>query len=358
MRFYFMDTARIAFMFSVILFHIALIFSATYTWRITNPSHNIIFDYLAFFLHSFHMHGFFIVSGFFSGHTMSKKNENEFMKDRLIRIGLPLITIGFTLNYIMNLYTQNIEYDFLSLNYYVFGEWLGHLWFLGNLLTYSFILYILIQKKIPIIWSKKYPVFQLYLLGIVFQLLAIISGKLFSMHFLIISTFDLIQYFPYFLFGYVLYNHQSIFSHIDYQKIKIHVFFSLVLSILLVYMKIHLSNEVNTKPYQIFFILCESYLSISLSLGLIALFKFTHFFNSASDFASKLSDASYTMYLLHQPFVIVLFYFLAPFKNPIIAYVFMSVATLTLTYLIHQKVIRTNKHMSFLINGNTKFNSK
>lgn len=81
------------------------------------------------------MQGFYLISGFFFAMMVQKYGIKKNCKRRLLSIGVPLIFVGVTFNTLLNLTSD--KFVFISLyKYIIFGEWLAHLWFLGNLLIY------------------------------------------------------------------------------------------------------------------------------------------------------------------------------------------------------------------------------
>jgi peptidoglycan/LPS O-acetylase OafA/YrhL len=91
-------------------------------------------------------------------------------------------------------------------------------------------------------------------------------------------------------------------------------------------------------------------LNIILSLSFILFFKSSSFFNSNNINIRKLSDASYSIYLLHFPFLVGFFH-LYNIHNPIIGFLAISLSTLLSTYFIHKFIIQKFQIASLLLNG-------
>src|SRR5215468_6735434 len=78
-----------------IVFHASVSFVATPNdtpiWIVMDNSRSIAMSLLFFVLHIFRMTTFFIVAGFFAHMSFHKKGMGGFIKDRLKRIGIPLV---------------------------------------------------------------------------------------------------------------------------------------------------------------------------------------------------------------------------------------------------------------------------
>ncbi|WP_409074713.1 acyltransferase family protein [Pseudoalteromonas sp. SR41-1] len=65
------------------------------------------------------------------------------LRDRLNRVMIPLIFTGGTINSVFNYYSFNEHYSGVY-NYILKGDWMGHLWFIGNLAIYYLCFYFLL----------------------------------------------------------------------------------------------------------------------------------------------------------------------------------------------------------------------
>jgi fucose 4-O-acetylase-like acetyltransferase len=136
-RYHGLDFARSALLLLGVFYHTALIFRGDNTWRVTSEfSSNFLF-WLTDFTTSFRMEGFYLVSGFFL-FLAYEQNKSNILIQRIQRIFIPMMFMAFTFNqYLMHAsynynYTDNFKY------YIILGQWLEHLWFLGNLIGYFF----------------------------------------------------------------------------------------------------------------------------------------------------------------------------------------------------------------------------
>ena len=91
---------------------------------------------------SFFMGLLFLISGYFSAFSYDKKGAERFLKDRLRRIGIPLLFFALVVN--LRVSYSAVEAQLTFLQYVIrphIWDWrlmYSHLWFLGHLLVYAF----------------------------------------------------------------------------------------------------------------------------------------------------------------------------------------------------------------------------
>jgi peptidoglycan/LPS O-acetylase OafA/YrhL len=348
-----MDSARGIFMIIGVFLHAAVVYRDSSMAKALEQ--HPFFDYLIYFIHLFRMEGFFIVAGFFAALLMSKYGPKKVLFERIFRLGIPMITIGMTLNYLMNRST-NGNFDVMSLHYYIHGQWLVHLWFLGNLITYiALTAYLFIYRrsfidsafKILLQFSKKtfFP-FMIAISTISYYFGYIIYKYVIAI-FIFIDTLQFFQYLPFYFLGYLLFNNIHFFNAlISYKRLLPHIIISGIL--LLTTSRVIIYAD--TLSEIILFRFITIYLGIVLSLSFILFFKSSSFFNSNNINIRKLSDASYSIYLLHFPFLVGFFH-LYNIHNPIIGFLAISLSTLLSTYFIHKFIIQKFQIASLLLNG-------
>ena len=353
MRYYYMDSVRAFFMILGIFIHTGQIYV---TSLVNEREVNVFFDYLIFIIHTFRMHGFYIIAGFFAAMLIEKKGAKVFLFDRLIRLGIPMFTIGFTFNSFINYADFTIQSDIISLHYYLSGAWLWHLWFLGNLIIYiGLTAYLLIKYKTTINFisnafiqiSKRFFFPLMIVAQTVFFYIGYTVDKFLIHNFLFISFLDFFRYLPFYFLGYLLFTNRHFFeSLITYERLKYHIFFSILILFTMSSYIIHADSLLEFITFR----LIKMYLAVVFSLAFILLFKSIPLFNQHNVKIRKISDASYSIYLLHLPFM-TLFFNLYKVQNPFMAFIMISLSTLIITYLLHVFIIQKFKFMSLLFNG-------
>lgn len=359
MRFHYMDSARAAFMLIGVFFHTALIYTTTHSWLVASVQSNVVFDYVTYIIHLFRMEGFYVIAGFFAALLIEKKGAKSFLRERMIRLGIPMITIGFTLNYYMNELSTAKPILTTGFWYILKGDWLGHLWFLGNLIIYIALTALFIIKKKNIFdkivdffdgSTKKYFIMKFMFISYFFYIFgAIVSAHLVDRA-LFFTTSLFFTYLPFYLLGYFFYAKHHISELIlDYKKLKYHMLATML--ILLFMSKTFIFNH-DISSIKIISKFVGVYLSIVLCLSSLLLFKSIALLNRSSVRVRKLSDASYSIYLLHQPFIVGLFaIFNKQIQNPILGFILISFSTMLITYLIHVYFIQRYQIISLLLNG-------
>ncbi|MDX2131728.1 MAG: acyltransferase family protein [Planctomycetota bacterium] len=142
------DAARAVAMFGGLLLHgaIGYIENRPPQWPLADPSQSPFFDVIVYVIHAHRMQAFFLIAGFFGAMMIATKGPGAFVRNRLVRIGIPtvggLLLIGpLTMFTILFALQQSGRADpdastwRLFLGYYISrtpGQWFDpiHLWFL------------------------------------------------------------------------------------------------------------------------------------------------------------------------------------------------------------------------------------
>ncbi|HEX4939925.1 MAG TPA: acyltransferase family protein [Candidatus Kapabacteria bacterium] len=96
-RLHYLDHLRAHMMLLGILFHCALSYShfePGEDWAYVEPASHHLFDLACGTIHLFRMPAFFIVAGFFAALILERKSARHFMRDRSLRVVLPLLLLA------------------------------------------------------------------------------------------------------------------------------------------------------------------------------------------------------------------------------------------------------------------------
>jgi hypothetical protein len=153
-RIYFGDYLRAAIVCLVILHHTAITYGASgsfyYTEAATDPAAAGLLSLLTNFDQAWFMGAFFLISGYFVPASFDRKGVRRYLRDRLIRLGIPLLVFYFVLNpltvYIAFSHTpaaQLAQQGFTipvatTWQFYVNTVGIGPLWFVEMLLLFEF----------------------------------------------------------------------------------------------------------------------------------------------------------------------------------------------------------------------------
>ncbi|MFT6260410.1 MAG: glucan biosynthesis protein C [Bermanella sp.] len=356
-RIYFLDAMRSILMTLGIVLHSANVFSDG-PWAIQNIHTSELFTDLVLFIHQFRMPAFFIVSGFFCHMTLSKYGHKRFLKVRIPRIIIPLIITAISLNSVQNwllIEYQEAAFSLLTIDYWLQGIWVSHLWFL-NCLVYYFITASVLYANFSSFFhkigchasnfitnSKGLYLFALPLLSLIFIKISYLAPEL-PNNVYAPSVSEAIRYSIYFIFGILIgFRRELLWEIMRPSTVKI----SGVILLLAIFICLPSQQKIFLNVYSLYI----KYL-ISWVLCFLCFLFFYKYFNKKSTFFSYLSEASYTIYLFHHLFVI--FYGLILINlelNIFFKFTILVIATFSTTTLIHQYIILKFPIFRFLFNG-------
>ena len=130
-----LDRIRATLMVLGVVLHAADVFLTTGDWLVADRHRSVVFDALVALIHSFRVPGFFLLSGLLFAGSLGRHGAPELLARQLLRLGLPLLTCWTLLNSVqLGLMAWHRGADpweaFFSLNTPMY-----HLWFLRNLLV-------------------------------------------------------------------------------------------------------------------------------------------------------------------------------------------------------------------------------
>jgi len=345
-----------------IVLHSANVFTDT-QWAIQNNQTSEFFSYLVDLIHAFRMPAFFIVSGFFCHMTLSRYGSKLFLSTRIPRILIPLLVVAISLNTLQNwILSDYHETDFtiFTIEYWLQGKWISHLWFLNCLIYYFFtaaLLHTFIPKTLTYssdllsrlmlssngLYLFIAPVVTLIFLKVSYQ----IPEFPFNAYNLCIA--ESIKYAPFFIFGSLLgYN-----RNLMHDFIKTKAIFTIITALFFI-AYIFIPTD-KTSTHYIFDLYIHSLIPWILC---VLCFKFfNRFFNKESGFFSYLSEASYTIYLFHQFFVIAYGIVLINTElNIILKFIILISTTFISTHIIHKYFILKFDTARYMFNGKKNTN--
>jgi len=144
----YLDNLRIYLTVLVILHHASLAYGGSGGWAI----HDVVTDEISPILltlfnalnQSYFMTAFFLLAGYFTPRSFARKGTKNFLLDRFVRLGIPLLiytTIGININsFLVSKYQLGIPFRFN------FRYEAGHLWFVQVLLLFA-LLYATFQRS-------------------------------------------------------------------------------------------------------------------------------------------------------------------------------------------------------------------
>jgi Acyltransferase family len=147
-RLFFIDHLRVALIILVVLHHLAVIYAANTGFYYVEPPRDdlpavVVLVFFELFNQAYFMGFFFLLSGYFTPGSFDRKGRRSFLKDRLLRLGIPLIVYMFVLNPIacIGIYHMPVELTGITTSF----TWrhypklidMGPLWFAAMLLIFD-----------------------------------------------------------------------------------------------------------------------------------------------------------------------------------------------------------------------------
>ncbi|WP_078556754.1 acyltransferase family protein [Alkalihalobacterium alkalicellulosilyticum] len=307
-----LDWLRVWLTLAVFLYH-CLMFVNPFPWHVKNNLLDSSFAlFISLFMGVWLMPAFFAISGISVYYALQKRTSQAFVKERVIRLGIPLVFGILILSppqvYIERITTSQLSGSFLAfIPRYFDGLYLEiggtgnfafvglHLWYLLVLLIFSLLIVpLLLMRKNGRI-NKPFKTTYLFFLPIP---LILINSTANLVH---LGGWDLLFYLAIFLYGMYLFSKES-FKHVVKNTISIHIIMAIISTSLYIYL--FMTGMYHSLLFSIVKVL--SCWSMFLVLFYVA-DKFFFYSNQKLKYASQ---ASMPFYILHQPVIVIVGYFL------------------------------------------------
>lgn len=354
----YIDNIRLLVIVFVVLQHIAVTYSGFGDWYYMEPGQigivqTTIFGFYQAFMQGFFMGILFLISGYFIPDAYDKKGFKKFVKDRLIRLGIPTVIYMFIIGPIVIFGIMGGHIDgyglpdtyikYITEFHFISGT--GPLWFALALLIFT-IIYALFRKFIaPRVResNKDFPVFSkilmlILLIGVCAFLIRIIQPIGTNIMNMQLCYFS--QYVILFIVG-IRSKRNGWFEKLDYATGKPWLIWGISLGFVLFAIIMISGGALNgdLAPFNggitwqnAAYALWESFVSVSMSVGLIALFK--EKFNKQNNLIKTMSDNAFSVYVFHAPVIVALSLLFAPIDLiPIIKFVILSIIGVPIVFL-------------------------
>ncbi|XDD47535.1 acyltransferase family protein [Leptospira sp. WS39.C2] len=362
-RLVYLDNLRSFALLLGIVFHSAIVYASDIQYAIQTEERSDILSYFCYWIHSFRMPMFYMISGFFSAMVIEKKGIGFYWEGRFKRILIPtifgLIFLAPIQYFLMEkVRTPNVDlFEFLK--YFFTKEKFqhSHLWFLVDLFCFSMI-YILIHK-----WIKKFVSLEfwkgfelrllvLFLLGFLFVLgLHTQFPKGESYYGIFKLTF--VYQFSFFLLGVFCFFWKEILVQKNSSPFKVTAVFvwAIFFSLLLMDLEI-------TDPLWIYFSYANPlYRTLHIFVWVLSPYLWTIFFvtllirygNEEGKLGRYTIEASLPIYLLHHPISLVFAFLMKDSIFPLWGKFFLhNLVVLSVSFLLYECFIQRSKPLRFL----------
>jgi surface polysaccharide O-acyltransferase-like enzyme len=332
-RLFFIDNLRIALISLIVLHHLSITYGHSGGWYYYEgqPDDITVLVITLFTLvnQAFFLGFFYLISGYFTPGSYDRKGPWPFLKDRLLRLGIPLlfyiVFIDPIVEYAVASTVGNIPISFGEFLGQYFGNYrglgLGPVWFIEVLLIFTifYVVWRLVVKPsvTPPQRDGKPPsnlaiaTFAL-LLGVVTFVVRIWLplGWVFELLMLQFAYFP--QYIALFVVGIIAYR-QNWFLGIPTTTGKVWLGIAIILIVVLLPIMFILGGalEGNTDPFlggvhwQSFaFSVWEQFVGMGMVVGLLVLFR--EKLNHQGKLAKDMAASAYTVFIIHAPVIVVL----------------------------------------------------
>jgi len=358
----FVENLRIFLIILVILLHISIIYGGVGNYPIREkPTEDISPIILTFFnaiCQSFFMSLFFLISGYFVPASFDKKGPKLFLRDRFIRLGIPLLVyttfFRYVLDYLFSTFRgEAVTFRDVLLNDLIHPAWvIGPLWFVEALLIFCIVytVYRTILKRFPFIIRDAFPANKSITLTIIILALLTFIVRIFFPVGREVHVFQLghfVHYIFCFFLGIISYRKgwiDDISSRLGlWKKVSIGVIIALPF---LLFLGKEPELFIGGFTLQSFiFSLWESIACYSIIIALVSLFK--ERFASQSSLTKWMAPNVYTVYIIHQlivtPLSIIFLYTVIP---SYVKFIIVSILAVPLCFLfsgIIRKISITRK---------------
>lgn len=323
-RLFFLDHLRAALTIQVVLHHLAVIYGANTAFYYVEPPDPVAQVLLVLFElvnQAYFMSCFFLISGYFTPGSFDRKGPGAYYKDRLLRLGIPLVIYVFVLSPIASIGLDQAPASFAHLTPPFTWQQLpsllgvGPLWFAEMLLFFG-LGYVIwrrlvrarVQPTERVSHPPSYRAIGLFIL--VLALASYLMRIVVPMGvFIPILGFPSLAYFPqylsFFILGAIAFRRnwfQTIPGSVGRTGFVVAGVSTIVLA------PLAFSRGTAFLGYgtlqSVAYALLDSTFSVGICLALITFFR--HFLNRQTRFGRFLSQQAFTVYIIHIPVIVLL----------------------------------------------------
>ncbi|WHX39409.1 acyltransferase [Mesobacillus sp. AQ2] len=352
-RHFYLDWIKVLAMMIVFLYHCSMFFNS-FDWHIKNNIINHTYvEFFSLLVGNWIMPIFFVLSGMSTYYALKRRDSTSFIKERLLRLGIPLLLGIFLLSppqvYIeritnlqfngsfMQFYPHYFDGLYLEIggngNFAFFGH---HLWYLLMLLLFSGITLPFFLKIRQDAGRKEFSILHYLLIPIPLSIAALTVNSIVNL-----GSWGIIFYLLLYISGFYFFARESLRQFVRKTGLFAGGFSILFTAIYLNWVIFYGFPLKTGVSWAIFMIVRVLLVWNTLFFMLFLGDKYLDFTNRTLKYAS---EASMPFYILHQPIIIVIGYFIYsidwPIPLKIIVLVSLSFALIMCIY--HFMIRRVN----------------
>ncbi|MCA1040086.1 acyltransferase family protein [Bacillus infantis] len=348
-RHYDLDWIKVLGMLIVFLYHCSMFFNS-FDWHVKNNVINKTYiELFSLSVGNWIMPVFFAISGISTYFALEKRNSGAFLKERTVRLGIPLLLGVFFLSppqvYIERLTNKQFEGSFFEFfPHYFDGLYLeiggtGNFAFFGHHLWYLLMLLIFSALTLPFFLNERQRIkdnsfsFNHYLL----LPLPLAGAALWTNGFLNLASWGIIFYLLIYIYGYYFFARES-FRIFVRNNGRLTGTISIVSIAAYVMWAFLIGFPMHGTAFYIFTILRVLLVWNTLLFVFFLGDKYLNFTNRTLNYAN---EASMPFYILHQPFIIVLGFmivqvnWMVPYK-----FIFLAAVSFAVIMALYHVIIR------------------
>lgn len=362
-RIRYMDAARSVLILIGVLLHASNLYRIDSTWIVVDTDQHSIYTMVWAVIHAFRMPAFFFISGYFFALTLRKYGAAKLLGIRLPRIVIPTVVVALLFNVPQAVLIDQSRRGIglvMDPAFWIYGAWVSHLWFLVYLALYfaftaaisrPFVRLVDYCEKVVAGKCGAFDGLLMFLLLAaafltvfgVLQTAVTLQPRLYQEGLLGVSGYRLGWFYIFFMTGFVAQASRPLFGGIQrWGWISFVIGGALWL--------LQATTAPDSLPWRGIASLTQAILTLGYVVLTMAFFQ--RLFNHDSRVWRYLSDASYTIYLVHHVVVVGVGYYLLGFPFPHWAkFLLVCASSVTLSLAFHHFLVLRFSLMRFLFNG-------
>lgn len=350
-RLYFMDNIRWLMIVFVVLMHLNVTYSTHGLWYYTEPSYTplvsgLLFAIYGFFTQAYFMGLLFFIAGYFVPGSLDKKGTSQFIKNRLLRLGVPTLSYMLLIHPITLFIVGAFQHNNPSwLSWYIhyissleFLSSSGPLWFALALLVFSLV-YALLRhisffppmptylKQAKSI-KNSWVICVMAIMAIVAFLIRLVQPAGVPLFNTLTGNFMQIGFFSSYIILFavgIIFKRCNLLNKLSYTFGKRWLILTLILGFPAWFGLIIGGNIVKNGAafaggfywQAVASAIWESFFCVGVSLGIVAIFQ--HKYNTQGAVSKFLADNAFGVYVFHAPIVVAITMALREFSlNPLV----------------------------------------
>jgi peptidoglycan/LPS O-acetylase OafA/YrhL len=361
-RYYVIDWLRVLGMLTIFLFHNARFFNED-DWHVKNYKLDFGMSVLVAILDHFIMPLFFVLSAIAIYYALKKRNNAEFMRERVTRLLIPLV-VGMFTHIILQVYIENITqgrftgsfWQFIPQyfnGWYAFGgnfAWMGlHLWYLLMLFLFSWLMLSTFQRinrsqdfttRLADLVTKPIGVYLFIIPLFLMEFLVSLSPETVGRR--DFGGWSPLTYLVFFVIGYLLATDERYRPAIE--KVRFISLTSSLLTVIAAYVLLAEMNLPGTNPLYLLVRATNSWSWLLTFMGFAS-----HHLNFSNRFLKYANEAVLPFYILHQTIIVVIGYFIMDWNLAVFPkYMFLAATSFTVIMIFYEFVVKRVNVLRYL----------